>query len=326
LSFLNKNQAFTGSQSRSETFPGVGIAEGKWLLEASGNYMSNVNLKLASSGKQTLKVEVENSLIEDELFLSGEGLIVVFDQIFESIESFEDANEMTAKFLDVKVSSVVSTETIFDVTVKYGSELTPTSSNDEVEIYEVCEAANEFEFLANTRLAQYYDSDIWTADITILEDYGPLGLFPFDEEYPISIFTTILFGRCIGPFLTDVFVDGAIERTQDYIESLYDPENPEEDLAYDLAVLEIIYFCNELDADQPGEGDECLRSSWTSNVEWCEQLEPSNILIFNDCDQDGCSNDEECEAGTSGLCPSLNGAGYHVIQEMSYIKTHTFNY
>jgi len=229
LSFLNKTQTFTGSQSRSESFPDVDIAEGKWLLEVSSNYVSNTNLGLKSQESVSYSLQVENVNTAEGVKMRGDDMVSKFDELYSQLGSYESNNGRNVKYLDVQISAVSDATTSIAATVKYGSLGEAISSN-------VTESLNIFdaaEYLEEKINEEYYQSissqnglvisGVWFASVTIFSTLPSDGFFINSPEEGYFFSTAVPLQANTSPYcyptdLLDLYMPLQVNAMQTYID------------------------------------------------------------------------------------------------------------
>lgn len=102
-----------------DDFPNTPINEGKWLLEASGNYLQNANIpNRIVENKESFDFSVENLVVGGEYQLKGSDLTQKFADLQTNVAASQTSTKLAAA-LDVEVQNVTSSHTSFRATAVY---------------------------------------------------------------------------------------------------------------------------------------------------------------------------------------------------------------
>jgi len=119
------------------------VAEAGWVLEASVNYLKNVNLPKPTIREITRTVEVQNYTdAAGELLISGTDLTTQFDAFITDLTTEENTDGSTAKLADARITSVTPIKTILEIKVdmgKTGTTYQPMGGGCELTIFEAAE-------------------------------------------------------------------------------------------------------------------------------------------------------------------------------------------
>jgi|GEM_PF-6128635 len=120
--FLAATQSYgTLYKSTTSAYTDRKVAEAGWVLEASVNYLKNVNLPKPSVREITRTIEVQNYTdASGELLISGTDLTAKFDAFITDINTEENTDGSTAKLADARITSVTPTKTILEIKVDMG--------------------------------------------------------------------------------------------------------------------------------------------------------------------------------------------------------------
>ena len=119
IEFLNYTD-FTETTLRSD-FPDTEVNEGIWLLEASANYVDNVNLSYESDVTINYNLSIVNIIDNGIIKMSGADMTSKFDQLQSIISTEEQTNGRTAKIVDFELQSVSNQQTDLNIGVVYGN-------------------------------------------------------------------------------------------------------------------------------------------------------------------------------------------------------------
>ncbi|MFT4973507.1 MAG: hypothetical protein ACI9JY_002716 [Saprospiraceae bacterium] len=102
------------AESRT-TFSDTDINEGRWLLEASGNYEKNANFEGNTRSEiRSYTIEVDNVSNNGVVELDGADLTTEFAGMLATAEADRQGSELVAGF-DVKITETTATKTKFNV-------------------------------------------------------------------------------------------------------------------------------------------------------------------------------------------------------------------
>ncbi len=103
-------------------YPDTEVNEGLWTLEASRNYIDNVNILAKSDETINYTLSITNIVDDGVIKMSGADMAAKFNQLHASI-SGEEANGKTAKIADMELQHVSNQQT--DLTIGIIYSLTP---------------------------------------------------------------------------------------------------------------------------------------------------------------------------------------------------------
>ena len=108
-------------KSTTTAFPDKTVSEAGWTLEASLNYLKNMNMSKPTVRQVTKIVEVQNiSASDGQLRMSGADLTSKFDILMAGIATEEATDASTAKLADVRISAIYTDKTVLEIKVDMG--------------------------------------------------------------------------------------------------------------------------------------------------------------------------------------------------------------
>ncbi|HMQ47708.1 MAG TPA: hypothetical protein PKA00_09505 [Saprospiraceae bacterium] len=131
LHFLDKTSHGQNEVPGREVFEDTEVNEGKWLLEASGNYVKNPFLQHRVDEIKSLTKEIVNVTdANGQLMMSGNGMVQAFNETYAQISNWENQLQSPATMMDVNMVSLDANKTIvkFDVVFERAAAAAPATS------------------------------------------------------------------------------------------------------------------------------------------------------------------------------------------------------
>ncbi len=196
-------------------FPDTEINEGKWLMEASGNYLDNTNL--LSHGVESIEkfdVHVQNVVTDGYAKLSGSDLTAKFADLQNSLGALESGDKI-ASAMDVKLKEIDNSVSKFEATVIYTKPL--PAAPDGVQALHTFEQAEPFlnlylQWMRDAAIQQQIDDctmSIWFPDVSVLTLGKPTAssvdhvkLYYPNNELPNTCSESTAFGNGIRCMVT----------------------------------------------------------------------------------------------------------------------------